>query len=169
VTVTNGATLKLDNATALSSLATLILNTNGSSPTVNLNFAGSSSIGQISFDGGATFVPGGSYGSPTSGAQHTSSRFTGNGQLNLAACSATNSIVSITNIGTNKVTLTMQGTFNAQYYLLTQTNVAQPMVNWQIVPGSTNQITAPNGIWSLTVSNPAPSAVYRVKAVSSCF
>jgi autotransporter-associated beta strand protein len=169
VTVTNGATLKLDSATALNSQVSLILNTNGSSPVVNLNYTGGSSIGLLSFDGGATFTPGGSWGPIGSGAAHTSSRLTGTGLLNLGVCSATNSIVGITNNGNHTVTLTMQGTSGAEYSIITQTNVAQPMTNWLIVPGSTNLVTAPNGRWSLTISNSAPTSFYRVKASSSCF
>jgi autotransporter-associated beta strand protein len=169
VTVTNGATLKLDSATALNSQVTLIMNTNIGSPLVNLNYAGSGQIGQLSLDGGSTFTPGGTWGPVGSGAQHTSSRFIGSGLLNLGACSQTNSIVGITNNPNHTVTLTMQGTFGAQYYLVTQTNVTQPIANWQPVPGSTNQVSAVNGIWSLTVSNSTPTAVFRVKAVSSCF
>src|SRR5439155_14998258 len=46
VTVTNGATLKLDSSTALNSQTTLILNTNIGSAVVNLNYAGSGLIAQ---------------------------------------------------------------------------------------------------------------------------
>ena len=168
VTITNGATLKLDSATALNSTTLLVLNTNTGSPVVNLNYAGTGIIGLLSLDGGSTFAPGGTWGATGSGAAHTSSRFTGTGLLNVSVCSQTNSIVAITNNGNSTFTLKMQGTSGAEYYLVSQTNIAQPLVNWQNVPGSTNQVSAGNGIWTFMVTN-RPPAFYRVKAVSSCF
>jgi len=166
VTVTNVGTLKLDSATALNSQVSLILNTNTGSPTVNLNYAGTGQIGLLSLDGGTTFAAGGTWGATGSGAAHTSSRFTGTGLLNLGV-SCPNVFLGITNNGNGTFTLKMQGTSGNQYYLVTQTNVAQPAANWQPVPGSTNTVSAPNGIWSFTVTNPAP-AFYRVRATTSC-
>jgi len=160
--------LKLDSGTALSSQVSLILNTNSGSPVVNLNYAGASKIGLLSLDGGATSAAGGTWGPIGSGAQHTTSHLTGTGLLNLGACSQTNRIVGITNSGNRTFTLTMQGTFGAQYYLVTHTNPAQPIATWQILPGSTNQVSDPSGVWSLTVSNPAPASFYRVRAISVC-
>jgi hypothetical protein len=148
-------------------MVSLILNTNTGSPTVNLNYSGSSQIGMLSLDGGSTFAAGGTWGPVGSGAQHTSSRFTGTGLLNLGVCSSTNRIIGITNNGNNSFTLKIQGTSSAQYYLLSQTNLNQPIANWQVVPGSTNTAVAGNGIWTFTVTNPAP-AYYRVKATSPC-
>ena len=168
VTVTNGGTLKLDSATALSSQTSLILNTNTGSPTVNLNFSGTASIGSLSLDGGATTAASGTWGSPTSGAQHTSSRFTGIGLLNPGVCSSTNVIVGVTNAGNRTLTLTMRGSVGAQYYVVTHTNILQPFASWQPVAGSTNVVSAGNGLWSLSISNPAPTGFYRVKALQPC-
>ncbi len=168
VTVTNTGTLKLDSATALGSQTSLILNTNSGSPTVNLNFSGTASIGQLSLDGGATTAASGTWGSPTSGAQHTSSRFTGIGLLSPGVCSSTNVIVGVTNAGNRTLTLTMRGSVGAQYYVVTHTNILQPFSSWQPVAGSTNVVSAGNGLWSLSISNPAPTGFYRVKALQPC-
>jgi len=84
-----------------------------------------------------------------------------------AACSQTNVVLSITNNGGNSFTLNLLGTYQAQYYVLYQTNAAQPMTNWLAVPGTTNTVTNASGLWSVTVTNPAP-AFYRVKAMSVC-
>ena len=75
--------------------------------------------------------------------------------------------MGITNNGANSFTLGLQGTYKAQYYILSQTNVAQPMADWLVVAGSTNTVTNASGQWSFTVTNPAP-AYYRVKAIQSC-
>jgi hypothetical protein len=82
-------------------------------------------------------------------------------------CSKTNRIVSITANGGNSFTLTNIGTYQAQYYLLSQTNISQAMTNWLPVSGTTNTVTNASGLWSVTVTNRAP-AFYRVKAMSSC-
>jgi autotransporter-associated beta strand protein len=82
-------------------------------------------------------------------------------------CSQTNSILSITSNGANSYTLNFIGTYQAQYYVVSQTNLAQPMVNWIPVPGATNTVTNVAGLWSVTVTNPAP-AFYRSKAMSVC-
>jgi len=168
VTVTNGAILKLDSNTALNPQALLVLNTNSASPGfVNLNFAGTAQLGLLSLDGGNNFAPSGTWGAVGSGASHTSSRFTGAGLLNISVCSATNSILSISNNLNNSFTLKMQGTFGASYYLVSQTNITQSLANWQIVPASTNTVGAANGIWTFTATNKAP-AYFRVKAINSC-
>jgi len=97
-----------------------------------------------------------------------SSRFTGTGTLNLGVCSSTNVIIGVTNNGNRTLTLTMRGTSGSQYYILTHTNLLQPIANWQPVAGSTNIVSAPNGVWSLSISNPAPTGFYRIKALSPC-
>ena len=79
VSVASGATLKLDTTTGMSSTSRLFLS--GASPSVNLNFSGTQTIGALSFDGGATFQAAGTWGSLTSTATHKDSRFTGNGIL----------------------------------------------------------------------------------------
>ena len=82
-------------------------------------------------------------------------------------CSQTNALLSITPNGGNSFTLNFAGTYQAQYYVVAQTNLTQPMANWQPVPGSTNTVSNPSGLWSVTVTNPAP-AFYRSKAMSVC-
>jgi hypothetical protein len=82
-------------------------------------------------------------------------------------CSLTNKILSVTANGGNSFTLNLIGTYHAQYYILAQTNIAQPMANWLVVAGSTNTVANASGLWSITVTNPAP-AFYRSRAISSC-
>lgn len=167
VIVTNTGILKLDAANALSRQTSLILNTNGgATPTVNLHFTGSTQLGQLSLDGGTTFLYG-TWGGSGSGAQHISNRFTGVGQLNPGVCSSTNRILSITNSGIGTVTMIIQGTAGSTYYVVTHTNVLQPIANWTPVPGSTNTPSG-NGVWSLSISNSVPAAAYRVEAALPC-
>jgi autotransporter-associated beta strand protein len=87
VTVATGATLQLDSNTALGSAVNLLLNSG--SPAVNLNYIGTDQIQLLSFDGGATFAPGGIYGSIGSGATFQDPRFTGPGLLAVLSQSAT--------------------------------------------------------------------------------
>jgi hypothetical protein len=84
-----------------------------------------------------------------------------------AICSSTNRILSVTQNGGNSLTLNLIGTYQAQYYIVSQTNVAQPLANWTPVPGTTNTVANPSGLWSVTVTNPAP-AFYRAQAMSPC-
>jgi hypothetical protein len=84
-----------------------------------------------------------------------------------STCSSTNRVLSVTPNGGNSFTLNLIGTYLAQYYIVSQTNAAQPMVNWQVYPGSTNTVANASGLWSITVTNHAP-AFYRSRAVLSC-
>jgi hypothetical protein len=83
VLVSSGATLKLELGTGnnyISDSGKLLLAVG--SPVVELAFTGvPDTIFALSFDGGATFVQSGIWGSPTSGAQFTSSVFTGTGTV----------------------------------------------------------------------------------------
>jgi len=79
VAVASGATLQLDASTALGSAVNLLLNSG--TPVVNLNYVGTDQIQLLSFDGGATFAPGGTYGAIGSGATFEDARFTGTGLL----------------------------------------------------------------------------------------
>jgi hypothetical protein len=83
-----------------------------------------------------------------------------------STCSQTNALLSIVPNGGNSYNINFQGTPGAQYYVLSQTNVAQPIANWKAQPGSTN-IIGGSGLWSYTATNPAP-AYYRSKAVTTC-
>jgi autotransporter-associated beta strand protein len=82
-------------------------------------------------------------------------------------CSQTNAILGIVSMGGNTYTLNFIGTYQAQYYVVAQTNLTQPMANWIPVLGSTNTVSNLGGAWSVIVSNPAP-AFYRAKATSVC-
>jgi autotransporter-associated beta strand protein len=87
ITVANGATLQLDSSTGLGSAVNLLLNSG--SPVVNLNYVGTDQIQLLSFDGGATFVAAGIYGSIGSGATFQDARFTGPGLLAVLSQSTT--------------------------------------------------------------------------------
>ena len=84
-----------------------------------------------------------------------------------STCSQTNRILSIIPNGGNSFTLNLVGTYQAQYYILSQTNASQPLANWLPVPGSTNTVSNPSGLWSVNVTNRAP-AFYRSKAINAC-
>lgn len=83
VSVFDGATLKLELGVTnnyISDDGVLLLA--AGSPVVNLAFTGvPDTIAGLSFDGGNTFAAPGIWGSPTSGAEFTSSVFTGTGTL----------------------------------------------------------------------------------------
>ncbi|PWU16564.1 MAG: hypothetical protein C5B50_13290 [Verrucomicrobia bacterium] len=166
VTVGSGATLQLDSTTALYGRTTLILNPG--TPVVNLNFSGQLIVYALSLDGGSTFQPNGTYGSPTSSASNHETQFTGNGIINVIPCSATNAILGIVNTGAGAPPYTINGLGSpqAQYYLVSQTNATQPIANWKTVPGSTNTAGV-NGLYTATATNALP-AYYRSAAVLPC-
>jgi autotransporter-associated beta strand protein len=159
VTVASGATLELDASGAINSAAELILNPGA--PHVFLNYSGTNTIHAISLDGGATDGVAGVYGA-NGGANNPGGVFTGTGFLNVTTGSS--AILSVTPNGGNSFTLKLVGTYQAQYYLVAQTNVAEPMANWHAVPGSTNTVTNPSGLWYVIVTNRAP-AFYRARAM----
>ncbi len=82
-------------------------------------------------------------------------------------CSQTNAVLGIVRNTDNTHTISLVGTYQAQYYLLSQTNVTQPITNWIQVPGSFNTVTSASGLWSVVVTNRSP-AYYRSKAVYPC-
>ena len=262
VSVADGATLQLDTTAGIASSANLLLS--GASPSVFLNFSGTSTINALSFDGGVTFANSGTWGAADSGAPNTDARLTGTGLLqvtmpgstttlasslnpayygssvtftatvavvsgtptgtvtfedgatglgtgslsagqatlttnNLSVtgsphaitaayggdasfmpgtsavlsqvinpnCSLTNAVLAITNNLNGTFKLTLAGTPGAYYYMMAQTNVAQPMANWAVVADSTNVVTDPRGVWYFTATNAAPR-YYRVAAVTVC-
>jgi hypothetical protein len=63
-------------------------------------------------------------------------------------CSSTSYVLSMGQTMGNIFTITLLGTTNAQYYLLTATDLAVPIANWMVVTDSTN--TATNGVWYYT-------------------
>lgn len=260
VSVAGGATLQLDSPAGIASSANLLLS--GASPSVILNFSGTSTINALSFDGGVTFARTGTWGAVGSGAPNTDARLTGGGQLQVtnsrstttlasslnpayygssvtftatvavtsgtptgtvtfkdgatvlgtgnltaglatittnnlsvtgslhaitaaysgdanflpstsavlsqvinATYSQTNAVLAIANNLNGTFKFTLVGTPGAYYYMVMQTNVTQPMANWAVVPGSTNLVTDPSGVWYFTATNPAPQ-YYRAAAVT---
>ena len=91
VTVSAG-TLKLDNASTMSSGATLTLAGAPGAGAVNLSFAGTQTINALYF--GSTQKAAGTWGAVGSGATHQNSTFTGTGLLNVTTGPATTTTVS---------------------------------------------------------------------------
>jgi hypothetical protein len=58
------------------------------------------------------------------------------------------------------------GTPQAQYYVVASPVLAVPTSAWAPLPGSTNTVTDPNGLWSCTVTNAANEQFYRSVAVA---
>jgi hypothetical protein len=85
----------------------------------------------------------------------------------LAPCSQTNAIVSITDNRDGTVSITFQGTPQAQYYVVGSSEASGP-VSWSAVPGSTNTAGNDGGFWSAIVTNAEPQRFYRSAAVTPC-
>ena len=93
VAVGDGSTLTLGSIAAIGANADLLLS--GPAPLVNLNFGGTANIHAISFDGGATYLPAGTYGTTVAGATHPDdTRFAGSGLLNVTAAPSTIALAS---------------------------------------------------------------------------
>jgi hypothetical protein len=117
---------------------------------------------------GKTLIPAGSVTDGNSGANYSltlSNNLTG---VITPLCSGTNVLQSITRNVDGTFTLSFQGTPHSQYYVVTHTNVAQPMSTWTPLAGSTNVVTNTSGLWSFKVTNTAPSRFYRSRAASVC-
>jgi hypothetical protein len=84
------------------------------------------------------------------------------------SCSQTNAPVSITQNTNGTLDLAFQGTPDAQYFVVANTNAADAMGHWVIVPGSTNTVTNTSGLWSVTVTNDSNQRFYRSVATSLC-
>jgi fibronectin-binding autotransporter adhesin len=95
VSVANGATLKLDTTSGIASAANLLLI--GASPSVVLNFSGTSTIKALSFDGGVTFANSGTWGAVGSGAPNTDARLTGTGFLQVTMPGSATALTSSLN------------------------------------------------------------------------
>ncbi len=67
------------------------------------------------------------------------------------AASQTNAIAGVTVNHDGTITFTLVGTQYAQYCLIATTNISD--VGWVCVPGSTNTVTDPSGVWTVTVTN----------------
>jgi autotransporter-associated beta strand protein len=143
---------------------TVVINGNSQSTTVN-DATGDFSINYNSsaIPGSATpytityYYPGN--GTTLSGAVNTSTTLTVTNPP-----SHTNFVSSIVNNGNGSFTLNFIGTPQALYYLVSATNITQPMSSWTLVPGSTNAASGA-GAWSFNVTNPSP-AYYRSAAVN---
>jgi autotransporter-associated beta strand protein len=94
-----GGTLKLDNASALASGATLTLASSPAAGAVNLSFSGTQNIGALYF--GTTQKAAGTWAA--SGAAHNNTAFTGSGVLNVTTGPASSTAVSLTS-GSNSST-----------------------------------------------------------------
>ncbi|PWU10336.1 MAG: hypothetical protein C5B50_25740 [Verrucomicrobia bacterium] len=81
-------------------------------------------------------------------------------------CSQTNLLLGITANADNTFTLTFQGTPQAGYYVVGNSNVVGGA--WIALPGSTNVATTNSGLWSITVSNSALQQFYRSVAITPC-
>jgi hypothetical protein len=101
--------LELDNQAALGLTQTLFLNSGLAAGAIDLNFSGTDAIAGLSLDGGTTRAAAGTYGADGSGADFTSSLFSGAGELlvpavasyPLPACYAASSQLSLTANTTN--------------------------------------------------------------------
>jgi autotransporter-associated beta strand protein len=83
VSVLNGAILKLSNASAIDTTASLTLEATPSAGTVNLNFTGTQTISALNFS--TTSKAQGTWGAIGSGATHQNAAFTGSGLLNVTS------------------------------------------------------------------------------------
>ena len=87
MTVASGATLTLESSTNIAASASLLLD--GTAVVTN-NFSGIGTIGALSFDGGATFQPVGTWGATGSGATYIDdTHFKGTGQLDVVGATST--------------------------------------------------------------------------------
>ena len=166
--VTNTAgVLKLSNASAMSSGATLTLAGSPAAGAVNLNFSGTQTINALCF--GTSQQGSGTWGALGSGANHENAAFTGSGSLTVTTggiiYSQINAVQSLANNGDGTFTLQMLGTPGAIYYVAASGNVTNAMAAWTPLPGSTNTAPSPSGTWTCVVSNSAP-AYYRAVAIN---
>ena len=87
---------------------------------------------------------------------------------NPVPCSQTNALLSISANPNGTFRLAFIGTPQAAYYVISHTNVGAPMANWTMVPGSSNTITDPGGLWFFTATNSGDRRFYRSAAVHVC-
>jgi autotransporter-associated beta strand protein len=101
------------------------------------------------YSGDASFVPSGTL--PLS-------------QVIITSLSTNNVAVGITSAEPGTFSLVFQGTPGAYYSVVTSTNMATPMANWTVVPGSTTLVTdLVAGSWGITVTNTGSAQFYRAK------
>jgi GH25 family lysozyme M1 (1,4-beta-N-acetylmuramidase) len=87
-------------------------------------------------------------------------------ESNTATCSQTNVLMGISANVDGTFTLTFQGTPQAAYYVVANTNLFGG--TWAPVSDSTNTVTDNNGLWQITVSNTALQQFYRSVALTPC-
>jgi hypothetical protein len=87
---------------------------------------------------------------------------------NSSPCSQTNAVLATSNNYDGTFTVSFIGTSQAQYYLVTHTNLSAPPNAWVPNPGSTNIVTHSAGLWSFTLTNAGPQRFYRSAAVNPC-
>ena len=80
--------------------------------------------------------------------------------------SQTNTILSIVDNANGTLTLQFQGTPDAEYYVVSSSDVAAPVIGWTTIVASTNTAPSPSGIWSLIVTNSVSQQFYRSAAVN---
>jgi hypothetical protein len=88
--------------------------------------------------------------------------------VSAVTCSAVNTLVGIGDNNDGTFTLTFQGTPQAEYYIVSTTDVTAPTASWSVLAGSTNAVTNLSGAWSFTVTNASPQEFYRAAAVVPC-
>jgi formylglycine-generating enzyme len=84
------------------------------------------------------------------------------------SCSCTNAAAGITRNPDGTLSLAFLGTPGADYCVVWQTNAAEPITDWALLPNSTNTVTDSSGLWSITVTNEGQSRFYRSKALKVC-
>jgi autotransporter-associated beta strand protein len=159
VTVASGATFELTAPTQLPSSPTVYLILQSGTPTVKLSYSGTANITGLSFDGGATWAAGGSWGSSTSGADHTSALFSGTGTVTVPVSVAPVTSMTLTNGPGSNLTLSYSGGLGAQFVLLRTNLLAAPLANWARI--QTNFSTP--STFTLTPGSD-PVEFYRVKS-----
>ncbi|PWU20771.1 MAG: hypothetical protein C5B50_03200 [Verrucomicrobia bacterium] len=82
------------------------------------------------------------------------------------SCSHTNVLLGIAANGNGTFTLTFQGTPQASYYVVGNTNFGGG--TWTPLAATTNTVTDTNGFWQVTVSNSALQQFYRSVAITPC-
>jgi autotransporter-associated beta strand protein len=84
-------------------------------------------------------------------------------------CSQTNRILSaVNNVDAGTITLNFIGTPQAEYYVVTHTNVEAALATWTPVVGSTNTAPSPSGLWSMSITHTEARRFYRAKAINAC-
>jgi hypothetical protein len=87
---------------------------------------------------------------------------------NPVPCSKTNVLLSISANPNGTFRLAFIGTPQAAYYVISHTNAVAAVTNWTIVPGSSNTVTDPGGLWFFTATNSGVPRFYRSAAVHVC-